>query len=98
MEFIGEFYSLKFKWGFDSLKGRSILVQGVGHVGENLVKISEEGYKIFITDINENKLIQVSEKFDSEIVLGESIYDMDIDIYAPSCIRINIKYQYNKST
>lgn len=77
----------KFRWGFDSLKGRSILVQGVGHVGENLVRYaSEEGAKIFITDINENKLIQVSEKFDSEIVLGESIYDMDIDIYAPCAL------------
>ena len=36
--FIGDESRLKFKWGFDSLKGRSILVQGVGHVGENLVR------------------------------------------------------------
>ena len=77
----------KFKWGFDSLKGKIILVQGVGHVGENLVKyVSEEGARVLITDINEDKLIQVSEKFDSEIVLGESFYDMDIDIYAPCAL------------
>jgi len=77
----------KFKWGSDSLKEKSILVQGVGHVGENLVRYaSEEGAKVFITDINEDKLIQVSEKFGSEIVLGESIYDMDIDIYAPCAL------------
>ena len=77
----------KFKWGSDSLKEKSILVQGVGHVGENLVRYaSEEGAKVFITDINEDKLTQVSEKFGSEIVLGESIYDMDIDIYAPCAL------------
>ena len=77
----------KFKWGSDSLKGKAILVQGVGHVGENLVKyVSEEGARVLITDINEDKLTQISEKFDSKIVLGESIYDMDIDIYAPCAL------------
>ena len=33
----------KFKWGSDSLKGKAILVQGVGHVGENLVKYVKRG-------------------------------------------------------
>ena len=54
----------KFKWGSDSLEGKTILVQGVGHVGENLVKyITEEGSNVLITDINEEKLAEVSEKY-----------------------------------
>ena len=53
-----ESVNLKFKWGSDSLEGKIILIQGVGHVGENLVKhTTEEGKQVFITDINEEKLV-----------------------------------------
>lgn len=79
--------SAKFKWGSESLEGKTILVQGVGHVGENLVKhTTEEGAKVFITDINEEKLTEVSEKYGAEIIMGDSIYDMDMDIYAPCAL------------
>ena len=30
--------SAKFKWGSDNLNGKRVVVQGIGHVGENLVK------------------------------------------------------------
>lgn len=79
--------SAKFKWGSDSLEGKIILIQGVGHVGENLVKhTTEEGAKVFITDINEEKLVEVSEKYGAEIIMGDKIYDMDMDIYAPCAL------------
>ena len=55
--------SAKFKRGSDSLEGKTILVQGVGHVGENLVKhITEERAKVFITDINEEKLQELKKE------------------------------------
>ena len=79
--------SAKYKWGSESLEGKTILVQGVGHVGENLVKhTTEEGAKVFITDINEEKLAEVAEKYGAEIIMGDSIYDMDMDIYAPCAL------------
>ena len=79
--------SAKFKWGSDSLEGKTILVQGVGHVGENLVKhITEEDAKVFVTDINEEKLAEVSEKYGAKIITGDAIYDIDMDIYAPCAL------------
>tara|TARA_B000000565_G_C23750531_1_gene364455 strand:+ start:312 stop:1385 length:1074 start_codon:yes stop_codon:yes gene_type:complete len=79
--------SAKFKWGSDSLEGKTILVQGVGHVGENLVKhITEEGSKVFITDINKEKLVEVSAKYGAKIISGDEIYDKDMDIYAPCAL------------
>ena len=85
--YMGMKASAKFKWGYDSLKEKTILVQGVGHVGENLVKhITEEGAKVYITDINTTKLKEVSEKYGSEIIMGDSIYDIDMDIYAPCAL------------
>ena len=85
--YMGMKASAKFKWGSDLLKGRTILVQGVGHVGENLVKhTTEEGARVYITDINKDKLSEVSEKYGAEIIMGDSIYDMDMDIYAPCAL------------
>ena len=79
--------SAKFKWGSDYLEGKTILVQGVGHVGENLVKhLTEEDAKVFVTDINEEKLAEVSEKYGAKIITGDAIYDMDMDIYAPCAL------------
>lgn len=76
----------KYKWGDDNLSGRKILVQGVGNVGEYLVKnLSKEGADIIINDINEGKLIDVAKKYGANIVL-EDIYNLDIDIYAPCAL------------
>ena len=85
--YMGMKASAKFKWGSDSLEGKTILVQGVGHVGKNLVKhITEEGAKVYITDINLSKLAEVSEQYGAEIINGDSIYDMEMDIYAPCAL------------
>ena len=41
--YMGMKASAKFLWGSDDLEGKRVLVQGVGHVGENVVKhLSEE--------------------------------------------------------
>ena len=79
--------SSKFKWGSDNLNDKIILVQGVGHVGESLVKyLSEDGAKVFITDINNDRLTKVSIKYDVETIKGDDIYDMEMDIYAPCAL------------
>jgi leucine dehydrogenase len=74
-------------WGNDSLKGKRIAVQGVGHVGENLVSlISKEEAKVFISDMNQDQLNNLSSKYKAEIVAIDSVYDLDIDIYAPCAL------------
>jgi leucine dehydrogenase len=85
--YMGMKASAKFKWGSDSLEGKIILVQGVGHVGENLVKhTTKEGAKVYISDIDQLKLDEVSEKYGVEIIMGDGIYDMEMDIYAPCAL------------
>jgi leucine dehydrogenase len=52
--YMGMKASAKFKWGSDDLNGKRVVVQGIGHVGENLVKhLTEEGATVIINDINE---------------------------------------------
>lgn len=77
----------KERWGNDSMKGKKIAVQGIGNVGENLVKhLTEEGARIFITDINKDKLKEVSDKFKAEVVDADKIFDLDVDVYAPCAL------------
>jgi len=74
-------------YGNDSLAGKKVLVQGIGHVGTNLVKhLTKEGAKVYINDIFEDKLKVLSQETNAEIILGDSIFDLDIDIYAPCAL------------
>lgn len=78
-------------WGNDSLSGKAILVQGVGHVGEYLVRhLREENAKVYISDINEERLNYVAQKYEAHVVQNNSIYDLDIDIYAPCALGATI--------
>ena len=79
--------SAKYKWGSDKLAGKNIVVQGVGNVGESLVKyLAEEGANIVINDINTNKLNELANKFGAKVVLGDAIFDLSMDIYAPCAL------------
>ncbi len=77
----------KHMYGNDSLAGKVVAVQGVGHVGENLVKhLREENAKVYISDINEERLAYIAKKYGAEVVANNSIYDLNIDIYAPCAL------------
>jgi leucine dehydrogenase len=86
--FMGMKASAKKAYGNDSLSGKKILVQGVGHVGQYLVgHLVEEGAKVYINDISETKLAQTVETFHSvEVVKGNDIWNLDMDIYAPCAL------------
>ncbi|MCH8332120.1 MAG: Glu/Leu/Phe/Val dehydrogenase [Bacteroidetes bacterium] len=75
-------------WGNDRLEGKKVLVQGVGHVGEFLVDhLSKEGAKIFISDIDNTKLKDITKKYkDITVVDKDEVYDIDMDIYAPCAL------------
>ena len=85
--YMGMKASAKYKWGSDNLEGKNILVQGVGHVGENLVRyLAEEGANIIINDINKKRLEKIAKDSGSTIIMGDGIFDADIDIYSPCAL------------
>jgi leucine dehydrogenase len=78
-------------WGSDSLEGKKISVQGVGHVGGYLVELlAKEGCQIYITDIYEDRLKEISSKYNAKVVDRDAIYDLDVDIYAPCALGATI--------
>jgi leucine dehydrogenase len=85
--YVGMKASAKLKFGSDSLAGKKVAVQGVGHVGEYLVKhLVKEGAKVTITDINEEALARISKEHGCAVVAPSAIYDVDMDIYAPCAL------------
>ncbi|MFD2517893.1 Glu/Leu/Phe/Val family dehydrogenase [Salinimicrobium flavum] len=89
--FMGMKAAAKFKYGSDNLKNRTVLVQGIGHVGESLVDhLTKEGAKVIISDINEERLQQVSKQYNATIFEGKDVYAADVDIYAPCALGATI--------
>ncbi|MCJ8209993.1 leucine dehydrogenase [Mucilaginibacter sp. RS28] len=79
--------SVKELFGADTLVGRSVIVQGIGHVGENLVKLlREESAKVYVSDINEERVVQVSKKYGAQPVANNTIFDINAEIYAPCAL------------
>ena len=89
--YLGIKASVKFKYKKDSLDGLSIVVQGLGSVGMELVKyLSQDGMKIFAYDIDSERLGLAKEKY-GVIPIGEDeVYDQDVDIYAPCALGATI--------
>lgn len=89
--YMGMKASAKELWGKDSLEGKRVSVQGVGHVGQHLVRLlSEEKAKVFISDIHEEPLKRMVSEYGAEVVSAEMIYDIDVDIYAPCALGATI--------
>jgi leucine dehydrogenase len=79
--------SAKWKFGSDDLAGRTVLVQGAGHVGYYLCKyLGDEGAKIVITDIDKAKVERVCDEFRARPVKADEIYGQEGDIFAPCAL------------
>ena len=89
--FMGMKAAAKYKFGSDVLEDKKVYVQGIGHVGEALVEhLSNEGAKVIIADINEERLQIVSKLYGAEIYRGADIYSEEMDIYAPCALGATI--------
>jgi leucine dehydrogenase len=75
------------RYGNESLKGKKVAVQGVGHVGYYLCEnLASEGAKLIVSDIHEERAARVAKEFKAEAVKPEQIYDVEADIFAPCAL------------
>lgn len=92
--FMGLKASVKHQFGSDTVAGKKVLVQGIGHVGETLVKhLVEEGAIVTITDINEQRVNDVAAKYGVATYMGEDPYSLDVDVYAPCALGATVNDQ-----
>jgi leucine dehydrogenase len=75
------------RWGSDSLAGKTVLVQGCGNVARALTgHLHQEGAKLVVTDIDDEKVKRVVEATGARAVAPEAIYDQPADIYSPNAL------------
>ena len=75
------------RWGNEDLKGVSVAVQGLGHIGYHLCQhLYRDGAKIFASDPNAEALRKAADKFSLEVVAPDDIYATDCDIFAPCAL------------
>lgn len=73
--------------GSDSLNGKKVMVQGIGHVGEYLVgHLVKEGAEVKVADIYEDRCKRISDEYKVEVVNVNDVYTQDVDIYAPCAL------------
>ncbi|PRY11030.1 leucine dehydrogenase [Pontibacter ummariensis] len=85
--YMGMKAAAKKAFGTDALSGKKVSVQGVGHVGGYLVELlAKENAEVYITDIYEDRLREVSNKYGAKVVSMDEIYDLDVDIYSPCAL------------
>jgi len=85
--YVGMKACAKRAWGSDSLTGKSVSIQGVGHVGMFLLEyLAKENMKIFISDYYPSRAKEAAEKYGATVVGLDEIYDLDVDIYSPCAL------------
>jgi leucine dehydrogenase len=89
--FMGLKAAVNFQYGSDNLQGKKVLVQGIGNVGETLVKhLVEHGALVQISDINQERVAEIAQKYNVQVFNGSDIYLADVDIYAPCALGATI--------
>jgi len=87
----GEFVAIKeacdFVYGSKDLSGKTIAIQGLGHVGFPLAEyLLDDGARLVVTDTDPGKVQQLKQKYGLERVSDVSpdeIYTVDADIFSP---------------
>jgi leucine dehydrogenase len=79
--------SSKFLWNTDDLSGRTVALQGCGHVGYNLAKLLHgAGAKLIVSDVDEKNLARVTEEFAAQTVPPDEIFSVQADVFAPCAL------------
>ncbi len=75
------------RYGSDSLEGKHVTVQGVGHVGYFLCELlHREGARLTVSDISKGKTDVVKKEFGATVVPAKKIYEVKADIFAPCAL------------
>ncbi len=85
--FLGLLETVQRAFGKGGVEGKTIAVQGVGHVGADVCRLlAKAGAELVITDVNEEALYEVSGETGARIVRPDEIYDTEADVFSPCAL------------
>jgi leucine dehydrogenase len=77
----------KHRYGDDQLRGKTVAIQGCGHVGYHLADLLyKEGAQLIATDLDAAKVKNVIDDFRAKGVGPEEIYGVEANIFAPCAL------------
>jgi len=77
----------KHKWGSHDLAGKTVAIQGCGHVGYFLAgELARVGARLIVTDVDAAKVKRAMEDYGASAVAPEEIYSAMADIFAPCAL------------
>ncbi len=85
--FLGIKSVIKKIYNTNTVKDKTIAIQGLGSVGEKLVKMLYlEGAKLILTDVDTKKLKDMKLMYNAVIVKPDDIYDVKCDVFSPCAL------------
>jgi len=77
----------RLRWGSDKLAGRTVAIQGCGHVGYHLAcQLYEAGARLTLTDVDAGKIKHLTARIDAAAVAPETIYDVEAEVFSPCAL------------
>jgi leucine dehydrogenase len=77
----------KFRWGSDELRGKTVAIQGCGHVGYFLAgELARVGAKLVVSDVDAVKVKKLVDEYGAVAVAPEEIYAVDAQVFAPCAL------------
>jgi leucine dehydrogenase len=77
----------KYKWGSDDLAGKTVAIQGCGHVGYFLAgELARVGAKLIVTDVDAAKVKRTADDHGASTGVPEEISAVQADIFAPCAL------------
>ena len=75
------------RWGSDGLAGKTVAIQGCGHVGYYLAgELARAGAKLVVADVDPEKVQRVVSEFGATAVAPDAIYSVPADVFAPCAL------------
>lgn len=75
------------KFGSTSLEGRTVAVQGLGHVGYYLCELlHKDGANLVVTDVRKENVERVVGEFGAKAVEPDEIMSVECDVFAPCAL------------
>jgi leucine dehydrogenase len=75
------------KWGSDDLSGKTVAIQGCGHVGYSLAgELARVGAQLVVTDVDAAKVKRVVDHYGARAVGPAEIYAVTADVFAPCAL------------
>jgi leucine dehydrogenase len=76
--------AVKHVWGRTELAGRSVAIQGCGHVGYHLARLLHDaGARLVVSDPATDRAARVAREFGAQVVTPSEIQSATVDVFAP---------------